>query len=170
MRRVAVFAAAGLLLAACSSGGKTASSSSNSSSPVASSSAADTFDLSGTVTLYGAISTGIDSMNPGAACMGILNNDAVDENYEDVTAGASVEVSDGSGATVGVGQLGNGVLGTVNPPDARTCAFPYSVSGVTGGRGFYRLTVGTHSTKTMPETEFRGIGDIDLKSSGYTAG
>jgi len=156
-----------LTLAGCSSSSHGATAG-HSSAATAVASSPSTFSVSGEVTLYGSISTGVDAMTSGAPCMGITNPSMPSEDYEDVVEGAPITVTDGSGATVGVGQLGAGTMSTVNPPDARVCSFSYSVDGITAGRGFYRMTVGDHSTQTYPEAEFKSLPSLALRSALYS--
>jgi hypothetical protein len=157
--RSGVLLALALILAGCSSssGGK----SGQPSSPRASSSAPATFDLAATLTIKGPYSTGVDAMTAGAPCIGI-NNQGTD--YEDIAAGSPVAVTDGAGATVGVGTLPAGKM-TVVDLATRECVFDVRVAGIPAGRGIYGLTIGNHSTRQMKEADFRAGAAFTLSGS-----
>lgn len=143
-----------VLLTGCSSSG--AKGGQPATSPPATSRAPATpaggaFDLAATLTIRGPYSTGVDAMTVGAPCIGISNEGV---SYEDIGAGSPLVVTDGAGATVGVGKLAAGTLAVVELV-SRECVFDVSVAGIAGGRGFYSLTIGNHITEQMTEADFR---------------
>lgn len=163
-------AAISAALSGCSSSGHpTTKASTTTTQTQPSSTAPTTFDLAGTLTLYGSISTGVDAMSQGAPCIGILNPSFPDEDFEDIAPGTQVTVVDGTGATVGLGELTGGSMTTVNPPNARVCEFHYSISGIQAGKGFYSMRIGSHATQQQTESTFRDVGDLSLKSALYSA-
>lgn len=63
-----------------------------------------------------------------------------DGGYDDLHAGATVTVTDADGSVVALGSLGSGRLqsdGSAFPP----CVFPFTVSDVPAGFGFYGVEV-----------------------------
>lgn len=167
---IAELCAVAVLSTACSSSTSGAPpSSSTASSPAASSSSPTTFDLIGTLTLYGPISTGTDAMTVGATCIGIENPSLPSENFEDIGAGTQITIKDGTGATVGLGTLSTSELQIVNPLESRACSFQMSVTGIEAGKGFYSMLIGNHGTQQTAEADFIGDTELSLKSELYSA-
>jgi hypothetical protein len=81
--------------------------------------------------------------------------------YEDVTAGAQVTVTDGAGAVIGLGQL----LAPTFTPDSGippnpeigsqwgVCGWPFVVTNVPAGRGFYGIEVAHRGAVRYPEAD-----------------
>lgn len=66
----------------------------------------------------------------------------------DITAGASVTITDGASATVGLGQLDRGHYN-----NAQGCVFTWTAKGVTAGKRFYGIEVGHHGVVKFTEAE-----------------
>lgn len=165
--RIALFGAVVLLVAACSSS-HNATGRSPISTPVEStSSSLATFSISGKITLYGEITTGTNSMRPGARCIGITNPDFPSEDYEDLAVGAEVTVKDADGHTAGLGHVTNSLMWTVFPVNSRVCEFDFTVPDIEAGLRFYRLVIAGHPTQLLPEDQFRAATDLSIKSAFY---
>lgn len=151
--------------AGCSSSGDHKASAppptSSASAPAATPAAASTFDMAATLTIRGPYSTGVDAMTAGAPCLGISNSGV---DYEDIAAGSPLVVLDNAGATAGVGTLPAGEMTTVDLA-TRECVFRVAVAGVVGGKGFYSLRVGEHTTEPMTEADFRAGPTFTLSGS-----
>lgn len=75
----------------------------------------------------------------------------------DVTAGTSVNITDGGSATVGLGQLDRG-----HYSNARGCVFTWTAKGVTAGKRFYGVEVGHHGVVKFTEAELRQPVELRL--------
>jgi hypothetical protein len=78
----------------------------------------------------------------GTSCSG-------QRGFDDITAGASVVVTDGSGTTIGVGSLGAGVRADEG------CLFLFAVKDVPRGRKFYGVEVAHRAAVRFPESDAR---------------
>lgn len=97
----------------------------------------DPMAVTGALSVPGGFTEGGLAGGPGQPC-------AVGGGYADIRAGAQVVVTDASGRTLALGELGDGKL---RLPDldvwgTRSCVFPFSVQ-VPGGHDFYGIEV-TH--------------------------
>jgi len=108
---------------------------------------ASTLVVNGTLTLHDEdLSAGLD----GCGGQG---------GYSDINAGADVTVTDGAGAIVGLGHLGS--------PDqvgSEDCSFPFSVSDVPAGKGFYGVEVSHRGSLKYAEADLASPLELTLGS------
>jgi len=88
-------------------------------------------------------SSGIQVGQDGSTCTGT-------GAFQDITGGATVNITDAGSATVGLGALDAGRYDTT-----KGCVFPWKISGVPGGKGFYGIEVAHRGIVKFPEAEVR---------------
>ncbi len=82
-----------------------------------------------------------DTSTVGLACV-------ADDGYDDIDTGAQVVVTDEAGTTLGIGDLGIGILTTSSGDStgpADRCQFQFAVSDVPTGKKFYGVHVGNQA-------------------------
>lgn len=86
------------------------------------------------------------------------------DGYDDIHAGTQVVVSDASGTTIAIGELGTG-LARRDPDNisrATECRFPFKVTGVPGGHEFYGLAIGRRGKLDFPRDRIAGPHELNL--------
>lgn len=75
----------------------------------------------------------------------------------DIAAGTQVLITNASGKTVGLGELGAGAYptGLVLP----VCDFPFTVTGIPGGQGPYSIAIGDHGKVAFDQKD---AGDLEI--------
>lgn len=79
----------------------------------------------------------------------------------DLRRGAQVTVTDASGKTIAVGELGDGLGVAEERPDGKTdwwCRFTFSVANVPSGGDFYGLQIAERPVKRFPASEIAKAG------------
>jgi hypothetical protein len=98
-----------------------------------------------------------DQFLAGGECSGV-------QQYADLRAGGQVVVTDSAGATVATGTLQAGSLPKTRPAG---CYFPFTVTGVPAGKGFYSITVaGVKTNHQYSESDLSSPVSIDVGFSG----
>lgn len=100
------------------------------------------------------------SPQPITAAGVVTITDVQDRNcaaiYSGIQAGVDVTVMDQTGQIAALGHLGSPKLSVGPMPIAATiCSYPFEVHGVPRGRGFYKMTIGTHPAGTYSEADIQ---------------
>lgn len=84
------------------------------------------------------------------------------DGFDDIHAGASVEISDAAGAVIALGQLDVG-----ERSDEGFCTYPFSIDEVPTGHEFYGVQVGNEArgTYTVPAAEI--AEPVEMSLSAY---
>ncbi|MFG1776597.1 hypothetical protein ACGFIG_09230 [Micromonospora sp. NPDC049048] len=83
--------------------------------------------------------------------------------YSDIVPGAQIVVTDSTGATVGLGKLGDGILETApgaTVPDG--CKFVFTIADVPTGKGFYGVSISERGKVQYPEAQLFGVLALTL--------
>lgn len=99
--------------------------------------ATSVFEMNGTLTVVGGVT---DRAAPGFECVG-------DRGFDDIAPGASVSVSDGSGAVLGTGLLTRSVR------EGNFCTFFFAVPDVPHGVSGYAVQITHRGSVSFDETE-----------------
>lgn len=101
-----------------------------------------------TFTVHGTVSTPADISSSEATIGGHCY---ADSGYTDMSDDAQVTITDENDTVVAIGKLGDGNTATnemgiagvfVDVEIASTCGWPFYISGVPEGRGFYSISIG----------------------------
>lgn len=100
----------------------------------------------GDITIRGTVqlSRGDFTWSSGAGCWGT-------GGYKDIREGASVTVTDATGATIAMGQLDQAEPDMDTPSTARACVLHFTVEDVPAGKGFYSVRVTHRDGPQYPE-------------------
>jgi hypothetical protein len=116
----------------------------------AASAATAAFNAHGTLTLTDALGVeNLDDVN----CTGM-------GGYSDITLGAQVVITDQSGTTIAVTDLGGGQM--IGSGMSRQCAFDFSAGSVPAGKSFYGVTIGHRGTIQYSQAELESGVELSL--------
>jgi hypothetical protein len=130
--------------------GHAAASSSSASPTSAGRNAASAINVHGTLLLTD--SPGVENLDD-VTCAGM-------GGYGDIAMGAQVVITDESGTTVAVTELGVGKL--IGSGATRECQFEFSASSVPAGKSFYGISVTHRGTIQYTEDQLRNGVELTL--------
>ena len=113
-----------------------------------------TFTVTGTMTISGLSGTGIQTGIAGS-CKGT-------GGYSDLAPGAEVVISDSTGRTLAIGQVGSTKS---SKSDDLHCTLPFEVEQVPLGKGFYGVQVGHRNAVQFTEAQLKaGAASLTIGS------
>lgn len=98
----------------------------------------------GSMTILDTSSVSVSSTD-GTTCSG-------KNGYDDLAAGATINITDSGSATVALGQLQAGKWDSTHG-----CVMTWSVSGVPTGKKFYGIAIGHRAAIKIPEAEMHQL-------------